>query len=73
LSIPAGVWNTLCGALPSRGSKVVPFKQTAPTSVFEKLSMRVYSSPKPTQPDNKTKGELNLRPRKSIESNCLFI
>jgi len=33
--------------LPSRGASVVPFSTMAPTSVFEKPSMRVYSSPKP--------------------------
>jgi hypothetical protein len=33
-----------------------------------KLSTRVYSSPKPTQPDSSTIGEANLRPQKLIAS-----
>jgi tRNA(Leu) C34 or U34 (ribose-2'-O)-methylase TrmL len=42
---------------------VVPFRQMAPTSRFEKPSTRVYSSPKPTQPDSSTMGEANFMPR----------
>jgi len=36
---------------------VVPFSTIAPTSRLEKPSTRVYSSPKPTQPDSSTIGE----------------
>ena len=68
LSMPAGVSHTRCGALPRRGCKVVPFKHTAPTSRFENPSMRVYSSPKPTQPESSTNGVLNFRPQNSMAS-----
>src|SRR5215510_13128314 len=44
----------------------------APTSRFEKPSMRVYSSPKPTQPDSRTIGELSARPQKSTRSGPEF-
>src|SRR5262245_54977704 len=37
----------------------------APTSRLEKPSTRVYSSPKPTQPDSRTMGEASERPQKS--------
>src|SRR5690606_25449502 len=37
----------------------------APTSRFEKPATRVYSSPKPTQPDSSTIGEANFMPQKS--------
>src|SRR5512139_980919 len=37
----------------------------APTSRFENPSTRVYSSPKPTQPDSNTMGEASRRPQKS--------
>ena len=47
LSIPHGVSNTRCGGLPSRGSRVVPLRQTAPASRLLKPSTRVYSSPNP--------------------------
>src|SRR5690348_12431172 len=36
-----------------------------PASRLVNPATRVYSSPKPTQPDNKTMGESNLRPQKS--------
>ena len=64
-SMPIGVSHTRCGGLPSRGSRVVPLSTMAPTSVFEKPSTRVYSSPKPTQPDSSTIGEARRRPQKS--------
>src|SRR5579864_7366641 len=35
----------------------------APASRFEKPSMRVYSSPKPTHPDSSTIGEAKCRPQ----------
>ena len=35
----------------------------APTSRLEKPSMRVYSSPKPTQPERSTIGEASFRPQ----------
>jgi len=50
--------------LPRRGSSVVPFSTTAPVSRFEKPSTRVYSSPKPTQPESSTIGEAKSMPRK---------
>ena len=65
LSMPIGVSYTRCGGLPSRGSRVVPFSTMAPTSVLEKPATRVYSSPKPTQPDSSTIGEASFRPQKS--------
>ena len=65
LSIPPAVSTTRCAALPSRGLSVVPFKHTAPTSRLLKPSTRVYSSPKPTQPDNRTNGVVNDKPQKS--------
>jgi len=40
----------------------------APTSAFEKPSIRVYSSPKPTQPDSSTIGEFSFRPQNSTAS-----
>src|SRR5437016_287477 len=61
-SMPAGVSYTRCGGLPRRGSRVVPLSTTAPASRFEKPSIRVYSSPKPTQPDSSTIGEAKSRP-----------
>ena len=36
----------------------------APTSRFEKPSTRVYSSPKPTQPDSSTMGDVELHAAK---------
>jgi len=63
-NIPAGVSNTRCGALPSRGLSVVPFSTTAPASLFEKPSTRVYSSPNPTHPDKRTIGEAKASPQK---------
>ncbi len=70
LSMPAGVSAMRCGRFPSRGSSVVPFRQTAPTSRLEKPATRVYSSPKPTQPDNSTSGDVNGSPQKSTASFC---
>ena len=63
--MPAGVSQMRCGALPSRGFSVVPLSTIAPTVAFEKPSMRVYSSPKPTQPDNSTIGEVSFKPQNS--------
>src|SRR5690606_21252306 len=37
----------------------------APTSRFENPATRVYSSPKPTQPDSSTMGEAKCMPQKS--------
>ena len=65
LSMPIGVSQTRCGLLPRRASPVVPLRTTAPTSRFEKPSTRVYSSPKPTQPDSSTMGDAKDRPQKS--------
>ncbi len=62
-SMPAGVSNTRCGGLPSRGASVVPFSTTAPASRLENPSIRVYSSPKPTQPESSTMGEANSSPQ----------
>ena len=67
LSIPAGVSTTLCGALPSRGSNVVPLSTAPPMLLLEKPSIREYSSPKPTQPDNKTIGDRRVSPKNSVE------
>jgi hypothetical protein len=39
---------------------------------LEKPLTRVYSSPKPTQPDNSTSGELNLSPQNSIDKGSLL-
>ena len=64
--MPSGVSVTRCGGLPSRGLPVVPFSTIAPTSRFENPAMRVYSSPKPTQPESSTIGEANFRPQNSI-------
>ena len=66
LIMPSGVSVTRCGGLPRRGWPVVPFSTIAPTSRFENPAMRVYSSPKPTQPESSTIGEANFRPQKSI-------
>ena len=71
-SIPAGVSHNRCGGLPRRGSSVVPFSTIAPTSAFEKPSTRVYSSPKPTQPDNSTVGEFNLIPQNSVSRRFMY-
>src|SRR6059058_951749 len=62
-SMPAGVSYTRCGGLPRRGSPVVPLRTTAPASRLEKPSMRVYSSPKPTQPESSTIGEAKSMPQ----------
>src|SRR6185295_17536868 len=40
----------------------------APTSRFENPSTRVYSSPKPTQPDSSTMGDDSASPQKSTRS-----
>src|SRR5687768_779878 len=40
----------------------------APTSRLENPSTRVYSSPKPTQPDSSTMGELRESPQNSVRS-----
>ncbi len=65
-----GVSYTRCGGLPRRALPVVPFRQIAPTSRFEKPTTRVYSSPKPTQPDSSTMGEANFMPQKSSASDA---
>ena len=65
LIMPIGVSYTRCGGLPRRGASVVPFRTMAPASRFEKPATRVYSSPKPTQPDSSTMGEANRMPQKS--------
>src|SRR5690606_13208378 len=70
-SIPADVSQTRCGGLPRRGSSVVPFSTIAPTSRFENPSIRVYSSPKPTQPDSSTIGERSSSPQKSMPSRLI--
>ena len=49
---------------------MVPFRQMAPTSRFEKPATRVYSSPKPTQPDSSTIGEAKRMPQKSSASDA---
>ena len=67
-SMPIGVSQTRCGALPRRALPVVPFRQMAPTSRFEKPATRVYSSPKPTQPDSSTIGDANFMPQNSSAS-----
>src|SRR5262245_16971573 len=63
--MPAGVSQTRCGGLPRRGASVVPFSTMAPTAALLKPAILVYSSPKPTQPDRSTIGELSLSPQKS--------
>ena len=68
LIMPSGVSVTRCGGLPRRGASVVPFSTMAPASRLEKPSTRVYSSPKPTQPDSSTSGVSNRRPQKSRAS-----
>ncbi len=65
LIMPPGVSVTRCGGLPSRGFSVVPLRTMAPASRFENPAMRVYSSPKPTQPESSTIGEANFSPQKS--------
>src|ERR1700676_2963477 len=64
LSMPDGVSYTRGGALPRRGAAVVPLSTMAPASRLLKPSTRVYSSPKPTQPDSSTIGEENSSPQK---------
>ena len=68
LIMPYGVSVTRCGGLPRRGFPVVPFSTIAPASRFEKPATRVYSSPKPTQPESSTMGDANFSPQKSIAS-----
>ena len=68
LSIPVAVSYTRCAGLPSRGASVVPLSTTAPTCRLEKPSTRVYSSPKPTQPDNSTSGVASLTPHRDSAS-----
>src|SRR6266705_3656192 len=63
-SMPAGVSYTRWGGLPSRGFSVVPLSTMAPASRFEKPSILVYSSPKPTHPDRSTTGEPKSSPQK---------
>src|SRR5580693_3343167 len=70
LSMPAGVSYTRCGALPRRGSRVVPLSTMAPASRLLKPSTRVYSSPKPTQPDSNTIGEVSCRPQNATDSDA---
>ena len=65
LSIPHGVSYTRWGGFPSRGSRVVPLRQTAPASRLLKPSTRVYSSPNPTHPERRTLGEARVRPHSS--------
>ena len=67
LIMPMGVSITRCGGLPRRAVPVVPLRTIAPTSAFEKPSIRVYSSPKPTHPESRTIGEFRRRPQKSTE------
>src|SRR4029077_19877301 len=62
-SMPAGVSYTRCGGLPRRGSRVVPFSTMAPAARLERPSIRVYSSPNPTQPESSTIGEAKSRPQ----------
>ena len=68
LSIPSSVSATRCGGLPSRALPVVPLSTMAPTSRFEKPTTRVYSSPKPTQPESSTIGEFRSSPQKRVAS-----
>ena len=68
LSMPHAVSANRCGGLPSRGNPVVPLSTMAPTSRFEKPATRVYSSPKPTQPDSSTIGEVSSSPQKRLAS-----
>jgi hypothetical protein len=70
LSMPAGVSYTRCGGLPRRGWPVVPLSTIAPASRLLNPSTRVYSSPKPTQPDSSTIGEANCSPQNRIASDC---
>src|SRR6185437_6431015 len=70
LSMPAGVSQMRWGALPSRGAPVVPLSTMAPASRLLKPSTRVYSSPKPTQPDSSTIGEARRRPQNSSASDA---
>ena len=65
-SMPLGVSAILWALFPSRGARVVPFKQTAPTSELEKPLIRVYSSPNPTQPESKMIGEFKDIPQKLV-------
>src|SRR5688572_27344046 len=65
LIMPQGVSVTRRGGLPSRGASVVPFRTIAPASRLENPATRVYSSPKPTQPESSTIGEAKRSPQKS--------
>jgi len=53
--------------LPARLSRVVPLSTMAPASRLEKPATRVYSSPKPTQPDSNTIGDSSARPQNRVE------
>ncbi len=65
LIMPQGVSVTRGGGFPRRGFAVVPFRTMAPASRLENPSTRVYSSPKPTQPDSSTIGDASESPQKS--------
>ena len=54
-----GYSNADVGAVVLKGT-------TAPTSTFEYPSMRVYSSPKPTQPESNTMGDTIGIPQNSV-------
>ena len=68
LSMPSEVSARRCGGLPRRAAPVVPLSTIAPTSRLEKPATRVYSSPKPTQPDSSTIGEASSRPQNWVAS-----
>src|SRR5580658_9309008 len=68
LSMPPLVSQMRCGGLPRRAAPVVPLSTIAPASRLEKPSTRVYSSPKPTQPESNTIGDCSSKPQKRVLS-----
>jgi hypothetical protein len=70
LSMPSAVSAMRWGGLPRRAVPVVPLSTIAPASRFENPATRVYSSPKPTQPDSNTIGEASSSPQKRVASSA---
>ena len=68
LSMPSAVSAMRCAGLPRRGCPVVPLSTMAPTSRLLNPATRVYSSPKPTQPESSTMGDAKSIPQNRLAS-----
>ena len=70
---PLGDSITRSGLLPNLGSKVVPFKNIAPTSELEKPETDWYSMPYPALPEAIATGELKWIPQRFNDKSVTLI